>query len=65
VSPFSIVSDNASHVVVVIDSTLTSIKDHIAFHISPTETLFVTAEELRLYLQSMNVSITEVDFQAA
>src|SRR5579862_1942672 len=63
VSPLSISKENASKVKVLIDSRLSSSSNLLAFHPSDaSKTVFVTAQELKDYLNSCGADITEFDF---
>lgn len=63
VSPLSITSENAASVQVALDQKLVDTKAKIGLHPSKSsETVFVTADELKSSLEKSGVKLTVVDF---
>lgn len=66
VSPLSISNESASQVQVLIDSKIIASEELLAFHPSDaSKTVFITSKQLREYLESTGVKVTEVEFTAA
>ena len=65
VSPLSISKETAGKIKVLIDSRLAASQNLLAFHPSDaSKTVFITAQDLKEYLASCGVDVTEFDFAA-
>ncbi|ODQ52156.1 prolyl-tRNA synthetase [Saitoella complicata NRRL Y-17804] len=66
VSPLSITKENAAAVEVALDSRIAAATEKLAIHPAASDkTIFISAADLKKYLEETGVKVTEVDFAAA